>query len=122
MDRSVDFLFSGTEPQPSAQAAARRRIRALEMVHSGVEEWDVEVCASEGSALRGPEYAARVAARIGNEAVRGQARGKDALSALRLAFNAVEQELDAHREGARTRAAQWLSAVRSRIGIRQGFS
>lgn len=121
MERSIDFLFSGTAPQPSAEAAARRRIRALQMVHPGVKEWDVEVCAGDGGETKGPEYAARVAARIGNEAVRGNARGNDVLSALRLAFNAVEQELDAQREGARTRAAQWLSAVRGRIGIRQGF-
>lgn len=121
MARSVDFLFSGMAPQPSAEAAARRRIRALENVHPGAQEWDVRLYAAPRNELSAPLYEAQVAARLGRAALQGEARGSDLLSALRLAFNAIEVELDMEREGARARAAQWLAAVRSRIGIRPGF-
>ena len=122
MARSVDFLFSGLARQPSAEVAARRRIRALENAHPGAQAWDVRLCAEHLGELAAPVYEVQVAARVGRSAVQAGARAGDVLSALQLAFNAIELELDMEREGARARAAQWLAAVRSRIGIRQGFS
>ena len=73
-------------------------------------------CAADGL-----DYAARVRVHVaGGTALEGEARADDELAALRLAFNGLEQELEEENERARTRAAQWLQAVRSRLGQRAG--
>lgn len=122
MDTPIDFLFSGLAPQRAAEAAARRRIRALVGIHPGVQEWDVHVAARHPGERTAPEYAARVAARIDGEALECEARAADVLAALRLAFNSLEQELHAERDRVRARGFHWVAAVKTRLGLRPAWS
>ena len=96
----------------AAEAAARRRLRGLEKAYPAARAWQVNL---EPLPL-GPQpasYAVHVSARIcGGEVVRAQARDEDPLSAMWLAFNALESALDGELERARGRAAHWLRAVR----------
>jgi hypothetical protein len=105
----------------AAEAAARRRMRTLEMAYPAVLDWQLEMEVPRASAADGLDYAASVRVHVaGGTALQGEARAGDELAALRLAFNGLEQELEDDNEGARTRAAQWLQAVRSRLGQRTG--
>lgn len=116
----TDIRFAGVPALPVAEAAARRRLRSLERAHPGVLAWKVLLETS----MQGEDepYKALAAACIpGGTLLRGEAHGCDALGALRLAFNTLEQELEDEREGARHRAAQWLLAVKSRIGHLPGL-
>lgn len=75
------------------------------------------------AADEGGPFEATVQARMkGGGTLRTRARGSDALAALRLAVNAVERDLDAGHEDARTRAAEWLSTVRRRLVQRAGLA
>lgn len=113
MDPTLDFLFSSMPASAAAEAAARRRIRSLQSVHGSVIAWEVRIRGPEDCSR--PSYAAEVHARLaGEDVLRAQDQGADALAALRLAFNAMERLLDADRERARIRAARWLATVRDR--------
>jgi hypothetical protein len=119
--RPFEFRFAGMPASRAAEAAARRRMRTLEMAYPSVLDWQLQVEVPRACAADGLDYAARVRVHVaGGTALEGEARADDELAALRLAFNGLEQELEEENEGARARAAQWLQAVRSRLGQRAG--
>lgn len=116
----AEFHFLEIPASPAAEAAVRRRLRTLEAAYPAVLAWQVRVTGPARRMVEAIDYSAEVTASLaGGSFARAAARGADVLAALRLAFSALEQELDEDRERARARAAKWLSAVRSRIGQRQ---
>lgn len=116
----VQFRIHDAIPLAALQASALRRLRWLESVHPAVCDWSVElepVAASHAEILR---FEARVAAGIvGGDALHARADGGDALAALRLAFNGLEQQLATETERALDRASQWLQKVKTRLGQRR---
>ena len=111
----ITFHFQDVPSLPAVEAAARRRARGLEAAHPAVLGWSVQV-ALQAAGDEGARFAASTQARIvGGRTLIGDAEAGDALAALRLAFNALELELEAEHESARVRAARWLSAVRGRL-------
>jgi hypothetical protein len=109
--------FDALPSSPAVEAAARRRIRGIERACPRVLEWDVGIAMPERPAAPDVPYAATVQARIaGGGTLCKTSPGTDALAALRLAFNALEEALDAEQEQVRTRAAAWLAAVKRRMG------
>ncbi|MEJ8837888.1 hypothetical protein [Ramlibacter sp. AN1133] len=103
------------------EAAARRRMRGMEAIHPCVLEWFARIEAPQRAGNDG-HFAALVRVRVvGNRTLSGDAHGHDALAALRLAFNALELQLEADQESARARAAAWLAAVRERMRGRSDF-
>lgn len=106
-------------PQPAAvEAAARRRLRSLESCYPSVQEWDIQLSPVHDDAHSEHYQAITLARIVGGDTLRCSAEGDDPLSAARLAFNALESKLVAEHEGARHRAAEWLSTVRRRLGHR----
>jgi hypothetical protein len=116
---TVEFIFSGIEPSRPAQAAARRRIRSLRHVHPAVTTWEVRVDAPPPQPARAEAYAVCLQAQgAGGSVTQAAATASELLGALRLAFNAIETELSAEREGTRHRAGGWLQALRRRLRTR----
>jgi hypothetical protein len=119
MNRSVAIHFEGLPPSRPFDAAARRRAGILDMTHSAVLGWQVCLVAQRRG-LGELDYAATVRAQVeGGETLVGEGRGMQTLGALRLAFDHVEMQLDAHRERARMRAGQWQAIVQRRRSERQ---
>lgn len=117
----VRFQFTNIAQHAASEAAARRRMRAMEAVYTAVLQWDVCVEAHELPDAGG-RFAATARARIvGGDVLAGKARAGDPLGALRLAFNRLEAELESEHEDARTRAAAWLNTVKRRITHRAGL-
>jgi len=113
----IDFI--GEPPAAGVEAVATRRMRGIEVRFPAVLEWHARIEAAPAPQDR---YAARVSARMaGGDTLGAHGGGHDAFAALRVAFNALEQELEADQEGARTRAAEWLAAVRLRMRARPEF-
>lgn len=114
----VQFQFTDI-PQPAPiEAAARRRLRGMEAAYPAVQEWDLRVEGLEVADGDG-RFAATTCARIvGGDLLAGHARAADPVGALRLAFLRLEAELESEHEDARTRATEWLNAVKRRIGHR----
>ena len=113
----VHIEYVGTPHLPSAELAALRRLRGMEGRHPAVKEWFVRIEASDEDLPDALRFRVTAQSRIaGGDVLRGQARGRDALDALRLALNRLEAELDAEHEQARKRAAHWLTVVRRRFG------
>ena len=113
--RPTRIEFAPVPHADIAEAAARRRMRAIEVGHPSVLEWYARLEAprpEEGEGLCGALVRARV---VGGRTLSGDAHGHDALAALRLAFNGLESELEADQASARARAAAWLAAVRRRM-------
>jgi hypothetical protein len=107
----VRFEFAPLPHAACAEAAARRRMHGIEAGFPAVLEWNARLEAPEDG-----RYAALLRVRVvGGRTITADALGHDALAALRLAFNALEVELEADQESARTRAAAWLVAVRQRM-------
>lgn len=120
--RPLRFEFLGTPQLPAAEAAARRRLRGMEAQHPAATAWTVRIEAAETGSAAAPRFHATAQAVIGGGgSLRGSGRADDVLAALRLAFNALEAELDEEHEQARTRVALWLAAVRRRLDQRPGF-
>ena len=119
MQDTVEFIFSGMQPSRPAEAAARRRIRTLQLAHPAVTDWQVRVDAPPPQPARAEAYAVRLQARgAGGTVTLAAATASELLGALRLAFNAIETELAAERDDARRRAGGWLRAIRSRFARR----
>ena len=58
--RPFEFRFAGMPASRAAEAAARRRMRALEMAYPSVLDWQLQVevplaCAADGTVFRNPE-------------------------------------------------------------------
>ena len=118
MQDPVAVTISGMPPARAAEAAARRRIRALQMAHPAVLAWQVRVDRPPQPAAASA-YSVHLEAQVaGGTDVQASAQDADLLAALRLAFNALEVALGADRHRARNRAAQWLHALRERIAPR----
>ena len=116
MQDPVAVTISGMPPGRAAEAAVRRRIRALQMAHPAVLAWRMRVDRPPQPAAASA-YSVHLEAQVaGATDVQASAQDADLLAALRLAFNALEVELGADRHRARNRAAQWLHALRERIG------
>lgn len=112
----AQFQFIAVPITPAAEAAARRRMRTMESSYGDIRAWDLRVDGAEDDPAQDGSFHASVAAAIGGgDRLHGDARAADPLAALRLAFNALEEELDAEHESARHRAAQWLMTVRRRM-------
>lgn len=112
----AQFELLAVPVPPAVEAAARRRMRGLERSDPAIRQWDLRVDGLQGRSAPTGFFAARVEATIaGGERLRGEAGGADPLGALRLAFNALERELEAEHESARHRAAQWLMTVRRKL-------
>lgn len=113
--RPLQFHLANLPNPLAVEAAARRRMRAMENAFPAVLDWDLRVGMPE-AAGEGACFTAIAQARVvGGATLRAQAQAADALGAVRLAFNGLDAELEAEREEARNRAADWLSAVRRRI-------
>ena len=113
----AQFQFIAVPVRPAAEAAARRRMRSIESSYGDIRAWDLRVDGAGDDLAQDGGFHASVAAAIGGgDRLRGDARAADPLAALRLAFNGLEEELDAEHESARHRAAQWLTTVRRRMG------
>jgi hypothetical protein len=113
--RPIRIEFAPVPNADIAEAAARRRMRAIEIGHPAVLEWFTRLEAphpEQGERLFGAQVRARI---VGGRTLSGDAHGHDALAALRLAFNGLEAELEADQARARARAATWLAAVRQRM-------
>jgi len=115
----LDFV---AVPLPAGvEAAARRRMRRMENCYPAIQEWQLRVTGPEGAAHAEACFRATVAARIvGGERLRGQAQGADAFAALRVAFNGLEQELEADYDDVRHRVSAWLTTVRRRLAAHRG--
>lgn len=109
--RPLQFHLANLPNPLAVEAAARRRMRAMENAFPAVLDWDLRVGMPEEACFTAIAQA-RV---VGGATLRAQAQAADALGAVRLAFNGLDAELEAEREEARNRAADWLSAVRRRI-------
>jgi hypothetical protein len=113
--RPIRIEFAPVPNADAAEAAARRRMRAIEIGYPAVLEWFARLeppRPAEGEGLFGALVRARI---VGGRTLSGDAHGHDALAALRLAFNGLEAELEADQASARVRAAAWLAAVRHRM-------
>jgi hypothetical protein len=113
--RPIRIEFAPVPSADIAEAAARRRMRAIEIGYPAVLEWCARLEGprpADGEALFGAVVRARI---VGGRTLTGDAHGHDALAALRLAFNELEAELEADQASARARAAAWLAAVRHRM-------
>ncbi|MBK6005340.1 HPF/RaiA family ribosome-associated protein [Ramlibacter ginsenosidimutans] len=119
-NQPVEFEFRGLPVTRAAEAAARRRLRALESACPAAQAWRVRVEALPGAA-QPDHFCADVRASVsGGDQLETHARAEDPLAALRLAFNALETALARERESERHLAGRLLRAVRSRLGRRQG--
>lgn len=108
----VHIEFQAMPYAEPVDAVARRRMRGIETMYPAVLEWHAQIAAPRHDGL----FAATVRARVsGGRVLAGEARGHDALAALRLAFNALDLALEEDQARARTRAAAWLAAVRDRM-------
>jgi ribosome-associated translation inhibitor RaiA len=117
-NQPVEFEFRGLPVTRAAEAAARRRLRALESACPAAQAWRVRVEALP-DATEPDHFCADVRASVfGGDLLETHARGEDPLAALRLAFNALETALARERESERRLAARLLRAVRSRLGGR----
>lgn len=111
----VRFEFRGELLPAQAEAASRRRLRLLENTFPAVREWQVDVQAPQ--VADGERARAHVAAVIvGGDSFEADGAGNDALAALRVAFNGLEQQLQDESDRARERASHWLDKVRTRYG------
>ena len=98
----VQFQFRGVPAAPPAEAASRRRLRALDSTYPCVTQWDVEAAPVPD----GAEYEAHVrAAIVGGDTFSARGRGSDVLAALRVAFTALERERESEHENVQSRAA-----------------
>ena len=116
--QAVQFQFTNIPQPASTELAARRRVRGMEGAYPAVLEWDVRVEALELADVEGRFLATTRARIVGGDMLTGEARASDPLGALRLAFNRLEAELESEHEDARSRAAEWLNAVKRRIAHR----
>ena len=111
----VRIEFAAMPHSDIAEAAARRRMRGIEASSPSVQEWSVRLEPPRRDA-HDNRYGAVVRARVvGGRTLVGSAHGHDTLAALRLAFNALEMQLEEDQASARVRAAAWLAAVRDRM-------
>lgn len=119
-NQPVEFEFRGLPMTRAAEAAARRRLRALESACPAAQAWRVRVEALPG-ADQPEHFCADVRASVfGGDLLETHARGEDPLAALRLAFNALETALTREQASGRRVAARWLRVVRERLGRRHG--
>lgn len=111
----VRFDFRGELLPAQAEAASRRRLRLLENTYPAVRGWQVAVEVPQRA--DGERARAHVAATIvGGDTFEADGSGADALAALRLAFNGLEEYLQEESDRARERATHWLDKVRTRYG------
>lgn len=113
--KPVRFEFEGQLQQAQAEMAARRRLRALESAFPAVRLWEVSARSRPAAdASRNPAEAHVAAVIVGGDRFAASGRATDALGALRLAFNSLEEQLFEESEGARDRAFRWFQKVKSR--------
>lgn len=114
----VQFHFTNIQQPAPIEVAARRRMRGMEGAYPAVLEWNLSVEALEPADTHG-RFAATTRARIvGGDMLTGHAHASDPLGALRLAFNRLETELDSEHDDARSKAVEWLNAMKRRIAHR----
>lgn len=117
-EHPIQFDFRGELLPAQAEAAARRRLRILEGIFPAVRGWQVSARGQQAADGQGDHAQARVCVDIvGGDTFEAAASGTDALAALRLAFNAIETQLQAETDNARDRATHWLEKVKSRTRL-----
>jgi hypothetical protein len=106
----ADLRFRDLPYSGSVDAAVRRRLRRLDALFPQVLSWNVTM---EHHPVAG--HAVRLLAHLpGNTVAASRVLAPDLQACIREAFQDVECQLDHERSLARSRASQWLSAVRSR--------
>lgn len=90
----------------------------MEQVYPAVLEWNLNIQSVEFDDATG-SFAATTRARIvGGDVLSGNAQASDPLGAVRLAFNQLETALESEHDDARSRAVEWLNAMKRRIAHR----
>lgn len=112
----ADVRFRDIPHSRPAEEAVRRRIRRLDALFPCLLSWVVTLEHHPVTC-----HAVRVVAHEpGGTMAASRVLGADLQACIREAFQDVECQLDRERSLARNRAAQWLNAVRSRMGSTGG--
>lgn len=90
----------------------------MERSFPAVLEWNLNVEDVHFDDADGRFSATTQARIVGGDVLSGKAQASDPLGALRLAFNQLEAALESEHDDARSRAVEWLNAMKRRIAHR----